>query len=447
MKYKSLLSHNSKLSTFYFILIFLLIFTVSVVKFFVQKYYNEDGVIYQSEGVERDKVLSQHMIEQEVTANRSIKIKRDGQGEFIIDSGDTLASIFEQAEITSKDSHNIITAIKKVYNPKNLRIGNIITINYNPQAMVEDNYIVDKIIIRLNALKSIELLREERGYKAKLVEVPVIRHVAKRNSVIKNSFIDTASKLSIPHHSILGLVKAYSHDVDFQRDIKYGDKLQVLIERFYTSEGQYSHNGDVLYSSLNIKGKKLDIYKYINKNGEQNYYTKDGQSIHKTLLRTPVNAAKISSKFGMRKHPVLGFSRMHKGLDFSAAIGTPIFAAGSGEIVEIGRKGGYGNYIKIRHNEVYSTAYGHISKFGNGIKKGKRVTQGQTIAYVGKTGISTGPHLHYEVHKNGVQVNPHEIKGAFSGGKLQGKDLLSFKEVVNKINNILKTTEEKDVKF
>jgi murein DD-endopeptidase MepM/ murein hydrolase activator NlpD len=223
---------------------------------------------------------------------------------------------------------------------------------------------------------------------------------------------------------MMNMIHLYSYDVDFQRDIRSGDKFEMLVESFYSEDGKKVKDGNVLFSSLTLQNRSIDVYAY-KINGNVEYFDFKGNSMRKSLLRTPVNGARVSSRFGMRRHPILGYSRMHKGTDFAAPRGTPILAAGSGTITYFGRKGGYGNYVQIRHNSDYSSAYGHASRFNRKFRVGSRVKQGDVVAYVGSTGRSTGPHLHFEVLFRGRQINPSKVK-ATSGIKLTGKELAKF---------------------
>jgi len=221
------------------------------------------------------------------------------------------------------------------------------------------------------------------------------------------------------------MINLYAYDIDFQRDIKSGDKFEMLVESFFDETGKKIKDGNVLFSSLTLKDKTVETY--LHKVGDRfEYFDSQGNSVRKSLLRTPVNGARISSGFGMRRHPILGYSKMHKGADFAAPTGTPILAAGSGSITYMGVKGGYGNYVQIKHNNDYSTAYGHASRFNKKFRNGSKVKQGDIIAYVGSTGRSTGPHLHFEVIYKGSQINPAKVK-ATSGIRLSGKDLIKFK--------------------
>ena len=210
-------------------------------------------------------------------------------------------------------------------------------------------------------------------------------------------------------------------------------RMDVLFERLETKNGEVAGHGDILFADLDLGDRDLKIYRYVDKNGHADYYNEKGESIRKALLRTPVNGARISSGFGMRNHPILGYTRMHRGVDFAAPVGTPIYAAGDGTVGYAGRKGGYGNYMRIRHNGTYASAYAHISRFASGMSEGHKVKQGQIVAYVGQTGMATGPHLHYEILVNGEQVNPANVKFK-TGGALQGKELAAFRNNVSRIS-------------
>jgi murein DD-endopeptidase MepM/ murein hydrolase activator NlpD len=212
----------------------------------------------------------------------------------------------------------------------------------------------------------------------------------------------------------------------------------MLVESFYDESGKKVRDGNVLYSSLMLQNRKIEIYMHKVDNRVE-YFDSKGNSVRKSLLRTPINGARVSSGFGMRRHPILGYSKMHKGVDFAASTGTPILAAGAGTIIYMGIKGGYGNYVQIKHNNDYSTAYGHASRFNKKFRTGAKVKQGDVVAYVGTTGRSTGPHLHFELLYKGSQVNPAKVK-ATSGIKLVGKELVRFESSKNEIDKYRKNT-------
>ena len=229
------------------------------------------------------------------------------------------------------------------------------------------------------------------------------------------------------------MIRAFSFDVDFQRELQPGDRFALLYETLHEHDGQLAKPGDLLYAELVLSGKPIGIYRFTPESGITDYFTADGRSVRKSLLRTPIDGARISSGYGMRRHPILGYSKMHRGVDFAAPTGTPIYAAGHGTVEKAARFGGYGKYVRIRHNGSYKTAYAHLSRYGRGIKAGARVKQGQVIGYVGSTGRSTGPHLHYEVISNGKQVNPRSIKLP-AGERLKGADLKAFQEARERID-------------
>ena len=228
----------------------------------------------------------------------------------------------------------------------------------------------------------------------------------------------------IPAAIVVEMIHMFSYDVDFQRDVQPGDQFQTFYSHYYTAEGDSAKPGEILTASMTLSGKTHTLYRFVTPDDDE-FFDAEGNSARSLLMRTPVDGARISSRFGARRHPILGYTRMHQGIDFAVSTGTPIMAAGNGTIAVAGRSGGYGNLLVIRHANGFSTAYGHLSKFANGVRKGARVRQGQIVAYSGATGLATGPHLHYEVRENGNQVNPATIKVA-SGRKLEGQELELF---------------------
>ena len=240
----------------------------------------------------------------------------------------------------------------------------------------------------------------------------------------------------LPISILMEMVQIFSFDVDFQREIQKGDKFEVLYENQLNDDGETVALGPVLFASLSLSGKILGLYRHEPGNGPVDYFNIKGQSARKALMRTPINGASLSSGYGMRRHPILGYNKMHRGLDFSAPRRTPIVAAGDGVIEVAGRNGSYGKYIRIRHNGTYKTAYAHMKGYARGMRAGKRVRQGQTIGYVGTTGRSTGPHLHYEVLRNGTQMNPRKLKLP-TGQKLKGTALAQFERQVRKIRVLI----------
>ena len=255
-------------------------------------------------------------------------------------------------------------------------------------------------------------------------------------NIILQSLYKAATDQNIPPNTIIEFARIYGFQVDFQRDIRKGDKFQIMYEVFIDNKDKIIQTGEILFANLKLSGQDNSLY-YFEKKDVQGHYNKNGKSVQKALMKTPINGARLSSSFGMRKHPIDGFNKMHRGTDFAAPKGTPIMASGNGIVKKAGWCGGGGNCVKIKHNSTYETVYAHMSKFARGIKKGVRVKQGQTIGYVGSTGKSTGPHLHYEVIVNGKRVNSQKLKLP-SGKILKGKDRELFE--TNKIKlNVLKS--------
>jgi murein DD-endopeptidase MepM/ murein hydrolase activator NlpD len=268
------------------------------------------------------------------------------------------------------------------------------------------------------------------------VERPQHRQIVRRAGTINDSLYLAAARVEVPHDVTYGLVKLFSWDVDFQRDLRQGDGFETLFEEVSLEDGSgASRGGDLLFGALTLSGELLEAYRFEVEDGAVEYFDRTGRSLRKFLLRTPVDGARLSSGFGMRRHPILGYSRMHKGVDFAAPTGTPIYAAGGGKVVSAGRNGSYGNYIRIRHSGEYSTAYGHLSRLAKSTRVGGRVQQGQVIGYVGATGRATGPHLHYEILRNGAQINPLSVKQP-PNTQLAGADLERFRAEVERIDRL-----------
>jgi murein DD-endopeptidase MepM/ murein hydrolase activator NlpD len=251
------------------------------------------------------------------------------------------------------------------------------------------------------------------------------RVLARYTGTIEDSFYLATKRAGMPDSVIMELIRMFSWDVDFQRDIQRGNGFEVLLEYFHDEEREPVKIGNVLFASLTTGGSTLRLYRHQLADGTVDYFNAQGESVRKALLRTPLDGARVSSTFGNRKHPILGFTTLHRGVDFAAPPGTPVNAAGDGVVEMASFNGNFGNYVQLRHNQRYKTGYAHLSSFAKGMKAGKRVRQGDIIGYVGSTGLSTGPHLHYEVLDSDRQVNPLSVKMA-TGQKLQGPSLNRF---------------------
>lgn len=352
-----------------------------------------------------------------------------------VKKGDTFISILSDMGLSYEQAHHLYLAFKKVYNPANIKVGQKIFIN----AIFDNklNKIIDlkKITIKQDAVKSFELAKNDKGdYEASVLQEELITEVNSASGSISGSLSVSMNKQGVPNKIVQEFVSIFSYSVDFRRDVRKGDKFEIIFENNITPDGKIASYGNILYAALQLKNEKVALYRFTDSRGNTDYYTEKGLAMKKTLHKKPLafQNARISSPFGKRIHPIKKRWIIHWGIDYAAPKGTKIFAGGDGVIQTAKYNGGYGNYIKIRHNSEYSTAYGHMWKFAKGIKPGVRVKQGQVIGYVGSTGLSTGPHLHYEVIKNGKRVNPRTIRAA-TGNNLAGKDLKKFKLMVSDI--------------
>jgi murein DD-endopeptidase MepM/ murein hydrolase activator NlpD len=364
--------------------------------------------------------------------------------DYIIKKGDNILNILIlDLNIDQDDYIKIISAIKKLYNPNKLKIGQIIKIKSLQKG---HKNIIQELVINPYENESILVKKNyEGGYIAKKIKDNLEKNIVKYGGKIDskkgdNGIFDAMIRIGIPAEIVNQFITMYGFDIDFGRDIQDKTKFEVLFERYYNPDNVPVEIGNILYSSIHLGNSRRKYAFYLHKiKNREEYFDIKGSSIRKSLLKTPINGARVSSRFGMRRHPILGYSRMHKGIDFAARTGTPIFAAGSGVVNYSGWNGAYGKYVRIKHNSEYKTAYAHLSKIPSTIKKGKKVKQGSVIGYVGSTGRSTGPHLHYEIIRRGKQINPSKMKST-PGIKLSKKNLKKFrKQSVEKINKLKNT--------
>jgi murein DD-endopeptidase MepM/ murein hydrolase activator NlpD len=363
-------------------------------------------------------------------------------------SGDTMLKVLLNVGAPEQDVFAILAAMKKVHNLKDISSGDHIIVKYKVKigydpakssdgADVERKVLVENVSFSPSSEKQIVVSRQADGeYSAKEKEIKTMRYISRYYGTIKNGLFVDGVQSGISPTSMMNMINLYGYELDFQRDLHGGDRFEMLVESFYSEDGKKLRDGNVLFSSLMLQNRTIEIYMH-KINGKVEYFDAKGNSVRKSLLRTPINGARVSSGFGMRRHPILGYSKMHKGTDFAASTGTPILAAGNGTIVHFGVKGGYGNYVQIKHSAEYATAYGHASRFNRKFHLGSKVKQGDVIAYVGTTGRSTGPHLHFEVLYRGNQINPSKVK-ATSGLKLSGKELTRFAALKDEIDRYRK---------
>lgn len=349
-----------------------------------------------------------------------------------IGRGDTLAGLMTEAGVSNSETQAAISALAKHFNPRRIKKNDTIFVLFQPPA-ADSPDALDPSLGRFSGLEIepgyetlVTVSRESDGrFTASKIEKTLNRVLARAEGTIQSSLYLSGRRAGIPDRVLVELIRAYSWDVDFQRDIRAGDGFKVMFERLYDEHGNQVHSGNIQFAQLTLSGKRYAIYRHVTGDATDDYFDDKGRSARKALMRTPIDGARLSSGFGKRRHPILKYNKMHRGVDFAAPRGTPIYAAGNGTIIKSGRNGAYGNYVKIRHNNRYSTAYAHMRRIHKSAGRGKRVKQGQIIGYVGTTGRSTGPHLHYEILVGGLRTNPMRVKMP-SGRKLKGKALESF---------------------
>ncbi|MFM9889856.1 MAG: peptidoglycan DD-metalloendopeptidase family protein [Rickettsiales bacterium] len=338
--------------------------------------------------------------------------------------GKSIADMLIANHVAESDAEAVMKTISTNVPADQLKPGQRISVTLARHESIGDAAAVKELAMRLPNLSTVELERLENGqFNVAATKAAMSATAFRGYGVVKTSLFQAGDDGRIPANIMHEIVKAFSYDVDFQRDIHPGDTIEVLISR-KENKGAEPSFGALRYAALTLRGKKQEIFAYKDGSGQLAWFDARGNSIKKSLLRTPLEAAHITSGFGMRTHPILGYSKFHKGVDFGAASGTPVMAAGDAVVEERGWKNGYGNFLLLKHNGAYETAYGHLSKFAN-IKVGQRVKQGQVVAYVGMTGMATGPHLHYEVREKGDQVNPVSKQFNMASG-LTGKSLAAF---------------------
>jgi murein DD-endopeptidase MepM/ murein hydrolase activator NlpD len=343
-----------------------------------------------------------------------------------VGKGDTLMALLTDAGVTAPTADRAIRAMAKIYKPRRIKPGQRIVLTLQPQSSPNAPPALVSLTFAESVERDIAVHRTETGYKAQAIARPLTRVTAHAAGRINSSLYVAGVEAGLNQSTLAYLIQIFSFDVDFQRDIRRGDQFALMFDEYRDEDGQVAKTGNISVAEMVLSGQKIRLYRYKTKDGLVDFYNENGQSVRKALLRTPIDGARISSGFGRRRHPILGYTRMHKGLDFAARRGTPIYAAGHGVVDFAGLKGSYGKYVRIRHTGAYKTAYAHMHRYGKGVRTGSRVHQGQIIGYVGSTGRSTGPHLHYEVHKNGRQVNPRSIKLP-SGRKLKRRELSVFR--------------------
>jgi murein DD-endopeptidase MepM/ murein hydrolase activator NlpD len=358
----------------------------------------------------------------------------ESEVEIKIQSGDTLSQLLSKQGVGYEDVHSILIALRKVYDPNDITKGQRVTLEFDKSK----ERLIQLLRLRISDTKDIVVKRiNGELFLGSEENKPVDLRLMKAKGIIKSSFYGAMEDAGVPAALIMKLIKLSSYDIDFQREVRKGNRFTVLFEQNYNSDDEVVGKGDIVYAKMVLKHKQIEMYRYETPDGIKAYYDGSGYTVQKSLLRTPVDGARISSGYGMRKHPVLGYSKMHKGMDFAAPIGTPVYAAGNGVITSLGRRGSYGKYIRIDHGNGYATAYAHLHRFAKGKRRTSRVKQGEVIGYVGRTGRVTGPHLHYELLKNGRHVNPTSIKTT-PGNQLKSLEYGVFQSYKRKIHKLIR---------
>ena len=395
LKIVSLIRKNLEI----FLLIFLLIITV-----FITQLYNSNEKKVQKDYLE---ILRNSYFKRSVNYFFSNLKPKFENIEYEIKTGDTLVSILNNLSVDKEEIQKVVKLLKKT-GTQNLHQNKMLKLTLENDENIK---MISSILIPISKSRKLEIYKnfENNTFLKKEIVTNLEKKIVLKEGIIKSSLYKSATKEDISPNIIIEFARLYGFQVDFQRDIRKNDSFQLIYEIFVDEKGKIFENGNILYANLILRGQYNQLY-YFPKKKFDGHYDENGKSVKKALMKTPINGARLSSSFGMRKHPILGYNKMHKGTDFAAPEGTPIMASGDGIITKVGWCGGGGNCVKIKHNKTYQTIYAHMKNFSNLAIPGNRVKQGQIIGYVGSTGMSTGPHLHYEVIENGKKINSQLLK-------------------------------------
>ena len=393
--------------TFLFLLLLITIFSTSI--------YNEKKVLIDEN---YKNLINNIYFQKSINQIFDNLVPRYKNIDHKISSGETFDKILNNYSIPNEEINQIKKKLNSDYNINNLQPNLEIKITIDQS----NNKKITSFLFPVSRTEKIQLTRnlDNNLFEKKTIITNLNKKIVFKEGKITQSLYKTAIDLKVQPNVIIEFARIYGFQVDFQRDIRKNDNFQIMYEVFEDDDGKIFETGNIIFADLKLSGKNNALY-YFEKKGSEGHYDENGKSVEKALMKTPINGARLSSAFGMRKHPIDGFNKMHRGTDFAAPMGTPIMASGSGLITRARWCGGGGNCIKIKHNSTYETIYAHMKNFARGIKEGIRVKQGQIIGYVGSTGKSTGPHLHYEVVVNGKKVNSQKLKLP-SGKTLKGKE-------------------------
>ena len=388
-------------------------FLISTFVFLNQKFYKKNNSL-KNYNVFKNEMQNIHSLFANQIQNQYKKKKIN------INKGESLNITLLNNGVSQKEVYEVSKILRKYISLKKINTNQFFEILIN-----NTNKKIIRLTINLDNITSLHIFKKNDKFIANKIEKVLFKKTTLAEGLIKSSLFQAAKKEKIDPEVIIDFARIFGFEIDFQRDIRKNDIFQIVYDKYVDDDGELQKNGEIIYAYMKNKEREIALYRFQDKRGIVGYYRTNGKSIEKALMKTPINGARLSSRFGMRKHPILGYNKMHRGTDFAAPKGTPIMASGSG-IIEAARwNGAYGKYIRIRHNSKYKTAYAHLNSYARGVKRGAKVRQGQIIGYVGNTGRSTGPHLHYEVIVNGKRKNSQRLKLP-SGRTLRGSDREKF---------------------
>jgi murein DD-endopeptidase MepM/ murein hydrolase activator NlpD len=423
--YKKILSYRPSLRPS---LVFLII-PVLVIFIFISKYFDQ----YSENGESKDQELENNLI-----TVKDFLFNQFNSGvtkvELKVRNGDSIQRILYDQKISPADVNNVINALRREYNIGALRNDQKVYLIVKRE---KNGNFVSRLTVNIDNITSVHVfLNKDNVYETRRVTKILTKKNHLVETTIDRGIYRTAKQSGIENSIVAQFARLYGFEVDFQRDLKKNDKIKIFYERYLDDDGVPQRTGNIIYSEITNVERNIILYRYEYPNGSIAYFTPEGKSIEKSLMRTPINGAKLSSRYGFRIHPILGYNQMHQGTDFAAPIGTPVMASGAGTVEYSGWKGGYGKFISIRHSAVYQTNYAHLQDYAKGMRRGAKVQQGQVIGYLGSTGSSTGPHLHYEVVVNGKKENSQTLKLP-SAAPLEGNNKNFFEIQKRNIDNLI----------
>jgi len=423
--YKKILSYRPSFKPS---LVFLII-PVLIIFIFISKSFDQ----YSENGESKDQELENNLI-----TVKDFLFNQFNSGatkvEHKVRNGDSIQRILYDQKISPSEVNNVLNALRREYNFSTLRNDQKVYLIVKRE---KNGNFVSRLTVNIDNITSVHVfLNKDNVYETKRVTKILTKKNHLIETTIDRGIYRTAKQSGIENSIVAQFARLYGFEVDFQRDLKKNDKIKIFYERYLDDDGVSQRTGNIIYSEITNVEKNIILYRYEYPNGTIAYFTPEGKSIEKSLMRTPINGAKLSSRYGFRIHPILGYNQMHQGTDFAAPIGTPVMASGAGTVEYSGWKGGYGKFISIRHSSVYQTNYAHLQDYAKGIRRGAKVQQGQVIGYLGSTGSSTGPHLHYEVVVNGRKENSQTLKLP-SAAPLEGNNKNFFEIQKRNIDNLI----------